>query len=72
MKGPDRDRKRRNRADTIRPRVSSPWLSFLKRFLIALVVVTALASIGVVTSEGAAKHKFADSKQVHVPGLTPV
>ena len=72
MKGPDPARKRWNRADTLRLRVSSPWLSFLKRFAIALVVVTAVASIGVVTSEGAAKRKFDESKKVHVPGLTKV
>jgi LCP family protein required for cell wall assembly len=47
-------------------------VSFLKRFVIACVVVTAVATIGVVTSEGAAKQKFEESRKVHVPGLTPV
>jgi LCP family protein required for cell wall assembly len=52
--------------------VSSPWLSFIKRFLIALVVVSAVASLGVMSSESAAKQKFEASRKVHVPGLTPV
>jgi len=57
-------------------RVPSPvsLFSFLRRFVIACVIVSAVAGVGYVSANGYGKQQFANSPVVHIPNnvLTPV
>lgn len=49
--------------------VSSSLLSFLRRFAIACLVVSLVATGGVLAGEAFARKSFEDSRKVHVPNL---